>query len=486
MSLSEAAGVSAQAIRLWLHHHGAEAVRTAPKDVLELLVGLVTIGAPEDAPMWLDRIQQTHDDAAGELLAYIEGCWGEYHQHHGEALRAIARLEAAMDAVGGRPPSEGIVAQLHVASARAYLQAGRLSRAAEVCDHALSHPVGNQLADEVRHRAIAAFVASSTGELNRSEELAGHALDAADALDLGTLEPGRIFAALARAQVLVERGDHDDEAARLLDDVERAGEATHRVTLQATIALARARSARAFGNQSEAEALLERARVLQPRADAALRGVLAEEAAMQALRFDPRRAPALIASLDAARPATQVLQTRLALLDGDDRAATVLLASLPPADDRRARVERGVLWALSELGRDVDGATVHLRAALREGRPERLVRSIVHLGPDVHHLLKSYAPDTDEDAYLDQLLAAASRLVAPVRTRAASALIDPLSEREVTVLRYLCSHLTNQEIAAALYISLNTLKSHVRTVYRKLGATSRAEAVDAGRQHGLV
>jgi len=114
------------------------------------------------------------------------------------------------------------------------------------------------------------------------------------------------------------------------------------------------------------------------------------------------------------------------------------------------------------------------------------VRSIVHLGPDVHHLLKSYAPDPDEDAYLDHLLAVASRIVAPVRTRAASALIDPLSEREVTVLRYLCSHLTNQEIAAALYISLNTLKSHVRTVYRKLGATSRAEAVDAGRQHGLV
>ena len=190
MSLSEAAGVSAQAIRLWLHHHGAEAVRTDPRNVLELLVGLVTIGAPEDAPMWLDRIQQAHADADGELLAYIEGCWGEYHQHRGEALRAIAHLEAAMDAVDGRPPSDGIVAQLHVASARAHLQAGQLSRAAEVCDHALSHPVGNQLADEVRHRALAAFVASSTGDLDRAEELAEHALGAADALDLGSARTG--------------------------------------------------------------------------------------------------------------------------------------------------------------------------------------------------------------------------------------------------------------------------------------------------------
>ena len=114
------------------------------------------------------------------------------------------------------------------------------------------------------------------------------------------------------------------------------------------------------------------------------------------------------------------------------------------------------------------------------------MRSIVQLEPDVHHLLKSYVPAPEEDAYLDDLLAVAGRVVAPVRIRAAPALVDPLSEREVTVLRYLCSHLTNQEIAAALFISLNTLKSHVRSVYRKLGATSRAEAIDAGRQHGLV
>ena len=180
----------------------------------------------------------------------------------------------------------------------------------------------------MRHRALAAYVASSTGDLNRAEALAEHALAAADALDLGRLEPGRIFAGLAHAQVLVERGDHDDEAALLLDDVERAGEATHRVTLAAMIALARARAARAFGDQAAAEASLERARVLQPRADAALRGVLAEEAAMQALRFDPRQAAALIALLDGG-PGTQVLQTRLALLHGDDRSAAALLTELP-------------------------------------------------------------------------------------------------------------------------------------------------------------
>ena len=65
-------------------------------------------------------------------------------------------------------------------------------------------------------------------------------------------------------------------------------------------------------------------------------------------------------------------------------------------------------------------------------------------------------------------------------------LVDPLSAREVTVLRYLCSRLTYSEIAAALFVSLNTLKSHVRAVYRKLGVASRADAVDVGRQLGVI
>ena len=54
------------------------------------------------------------------------------------------------------------------------------------------------------------------------------------------------------------------------------------------------------------------------------------------------------------------------------------------------------------------------------------------------------------------------------------------------MLRYLCSRLTYQEIAAALFVSVNTLKSHVRTVYRKLGVASRADAVDTGRRLGLI
>jgi len=65
-------------------------------------------------------------------------------------------------------------------------------------------------------------------------------------------------------------------------------------------------------------------------------------------------------------------------------------------------------------------------------------------------------------------------------------LLDPVSKTELRVLRYLPTHLTAQEIAGELYVSANTVKTHMRTLYAKLGAHSRAEAVDRARALGLL
>ena len=61
-----------------------------------------------------------------------------------------------------------------------------------------------------------------------------------------------------------------------------------------------------------------------------------------------------------------------------------------------------------------------------------------------------------------------------------------LTDRELVVLRYLSSHLTLPELAGELYVSRNTIKTQVAAVYRKLGASSRSEAVELGRELGLV
>jgi LuxR family maltose regulon positive regulatory protein len=75
---------------------------------------------------------------------------------------------------------------------------------------------------------------------------------------------------------------------------------------------------------------------------------------------------------------------------------------------------------------------------------------------------------------------------APARSRGTIDLVEPLSERELSVLRYLPSRLSNREIGAELFVSLNTVKSHLKTIYRKLDVERREEAVRRARQLGLI
>jgi two-component system response regulator DesR len=65
------------------------------------------------------------------------------------------------------------------------------------------------------------------------------------------------------------------------------------------------------------------------------------------------------------------------------------------------------------------------------------------------------------------------------------ALTDPLSARDLDLLRKVCAGATNAEIAAALHLSQGTVKNYVSTLYAKLGVRHRAEAVKAARERGL-
>lgn len=64
--------------------------------------------------------------------------------------------------------------------------------------------------------------------------------------------------------------------------------------------------------------------------------------------------------------------------------------------------------------------------------------------------------------------------------------MDDLTERELEVLRQLPAPLSQRELAASLYVSSNTLKVHLRRIYRKLGVTSREDAVRRARMLGLL
>jgi LuxR family maltose regulon positive regulatory protein len=94
-----------------------------------------------------------------------------------------------------------------------------------------------------------------------------------------------------------------------------------------------------------------------------------------------------------------------------------------------------------------------------------------------------------DPGWLRELLATTERSVelATPRGSASGRPSDPdLSERELAVLRLLASDLSQREIGAELYISLNTVKFHIRNIFRKLGVSSRPEAVARGRQLALL
>jgi LuxR family transcriptional regulator, maltose regulon positive regulatory protein len=79
----------------------------------------------------------------------------------------------------------------------------------------------------------------------------------------------------------------------------------------------------------------------------------------------------------------------------------------------------------------------------------------------------------------------AARHDAPAR-RAPAALVEPLTERELAVLRYLPTQLTQRDIAAELYVSVNTVKTQCQSAYRKLGVAGRKAAVQAARDLRLL
>jgi LuxR family maltose regulon positive regulatory protein len=130
---------------------------------------------------------------------------------------------------------------------------------------------------------------------------------------------------------------------------------------------------------------------------------------------------------------------------------------------------------------DEEGGFGALDAAVALAQPDGYVRLFLDEGPAMTRLLKVAARRPDAPAYL-QALARTGAAPAPSQ----HGLIEPLSERELEVLRLLRSDLDGPELARELVVSLNTLRTHTKNVYSKLGVGSRRAAVRRGEELGLI
>jgi LuxR family maltose regulon positive regulatory protein len=131
-------------------------------------------------------------------------------------------------------------------------------------------------------------------------------------------------------------------------------------------------------------------------------------------------------------------------------------------------------------------ALVSLQRALTLAQPEGYVRVFADEGAPMAALLKGVIKhDPSVAQYARRLLVSNSRTIAPV-PNVQSGLIEPLSERELDVLRLLATDLDGPDIARRLHISLNTLRTHSRSVFRKLQVNSRRAAVSQARELELL
>jgi LuxR family transcriptional regulator, maltose regulon positive regulatory protein len=182
------------------------------------------------------------------------------------------------------------------------------------------------------------------------------------------------------------------------------------------------------------------------------------------------------------------------LVARSDHQAAELLGRLLLAADEGGRtghvIEIGVLQALAHHTQgETAAALACLGRALTLAEPEEYVRVFADEGAAMVSLLRVAAKRGATRGYARRLLAAMSQTgpgspgaQAPVR----QALIDPLSERELEVLRLLGTELDGPAIARELVVSLNTVRTHTRNIYAKLAVTSRRAAVRRAAELGLA
>ena len=164
-----------------------------------------------------------------------------------------------------------------------------------------------------------------------------------------------------------------------------------------------------------------------------------------------------------------------------------LRASTPPEDDVRAVIghrlrEAAVLDARGEPA----AARTATRRAVAAAEGDQLRWPFVEVTaaePVVRQYLRGGVGFSED---LRQVLARDSSASSSRARRTAPGMVEALTERELVVLAYLPRRIKQRDIAAELYITMNTLKTHLASIYRKLGVTDRDEAAARAAELGLL
>jgi LuxR family maltose regulon positive regulatory protein len=383
---------------------------------------------------------------------------GQVLEQRGEVAPAVEVYRQIM--AGPRAPGNEVGALVLLTNLVFGLnELGRRREALEVCREALErapHRPGRPLPVSDGIALSTSLLAYEADELDEARAMVTRILDLVTQLDIAD---GVIWAHFILARILLARGE--------LTEMRRVAREGRRYVIRTDVWQGKVR----WFTTLEAQASLREGDL-----DAA-------SCWAQSAGFSPADQPHLWNEFP------YFTYARLLLTRNQSQDARTLLSTLEQSaaagGRRRKLITIYLLQALLEqAGGRTPWALDRVAEAARIAAPEGYRRAFLDEGPTIVELLphvRGAAP-----AFIDDLLVAAGAAATASAAHQPQPLIEPLTERELEILRLIVAGQSNTEIADLLYISYNTAKWHVKNIYSKLGVGSRLDAAIRADELGLL
>ena len=299
---------------------------------------------------------------------------------------------------------------------------------------------------------------------------------------------GRLEAFLA--SLLLERGEREEAKQQIALAIqhnrqwENPNHCAYAWMVRTNIALVEGQNEEAQAALKEANAWVERSPVVPPlrfsieatQVNSCLKNGQVQEA-IAWLERHPFSQPGAVPPAGEIADAFQILNARILLAAGKSDAAHPMLLQME--QDARRSGKNGVLieilLLLAQTSPDPATAFVYLRDALELGLPRGYRQVFLNAGEKIIDPLEACQ---DIPSVVD--------LLAELRSTQKDVGDHLLTAREIEILRWMASGLSNPQIGARLYISAGTVKAHTAAIYRKLNAANRAEAIARAKDLGLL
>jgi len=390
---------------------------------------------------------------------------GDAYRWSGQLAAADRAYEEAVK-VGWTTGNVFVILIASIKQAFTQTHQGRLRRAIDICRQLLQLVEENWLSQTPLVGGVFAVWGSILCEQNHLQEALRDAHKACELSEQGSSVGLLGLSYLVLLRILWARGDTAgaEETIRKLEKLTR--ESNVPVWIASGTAAWKAHAWMAQGNLAAAEQLLQE------------RGLSVDDDLTYPQEIEYLSLARLLIAQHKLEEADRLLERLLQSAQAGGRVEWIIAVSALQA------------LALQAQG-DVDRALTPLERALALAEPEGYVRVFVDEGLPLARLLRHAASRGIAPEYASKLLAAmdasapasTGEVLPPSRTQP---LIDPLSERELEVLRLLVTHLSSSEIGHELFIAASTARSHIKSIYGKLHVHSRNDAVRRARELGLL